>query len=79
MSDSKTPTVGDIVLYLAYGTPGGEYKKQYRAAIITDVADPEKEIVTLAILNPTGIFFSPPIPKDDGSHKSGTWTFRINE
>lgn len=77
----KTVTVGDIVLYLAYGTPGGEYSPEYRAAVVTSVIDPQKEIVTLAILNPTGIFFSPPIEKAeiDAIPKSGTWTFRINE
>lgn len=31
------PTVGRTVHYLSYGTPGGEYKSETRAAIITQV------------------------------------------
>lgn len=31
------PTVGRIVHYVSYGTPGGEYGKEHRAAIITAV------------------------------------------
>jgi hypothetical protein len=31
------PTVGRIVHYVSYGTPGGEYTSQCRAAIITEV------------------------------------------
>ena len=33
----QTPAVGRIVHYVSYGTPGGEYTSQCRAAIITDV------------------------------------------
>ncbi len=31
------PTVGRIVHYTSFGTPGGEYTKQCRAAIVTEV------------------------------------------
>lgn len=31
------PTVGRVVHYLSYGTPGGEYGRECRAAIITGV------------------------------------------
>jgi hypothetical protein len=31
------PTVGRIVHYVSYGTPGGEYTQQCRAAIIAEV------------------------------------------
>lgn len=31
------PSVGRIVHYVSYGTPGGEYRSKCRAAIITEV------------------------------------------
>ena len=50
------PSVGRIVHYMAYGTPGGEYKSEPRAAIVTGVVD--DETVHLCVLNPTGMFFN---------------------
>lgn len=32
-----TPAVGRVVHYVSYGTPGGEYKSECRAATITEV------------------------------------------
>jgi hypothetical protein len=54
------PTVGRVVHYVAYGTPGGEYASVDRAAIITQVHEPDKEDspVGLAVLNPSGLFFN---------------------
>jgi hypothetical protein len=62
------PSVGRIVHYVSYGTPGGEYTSQCRAAIITGVdtyqepgqnADGEHlGHVALAVLNPEGMFFN---------------------
>ncbi|AEV52178.1 hypothetical protein RoPhRER2_gp32 [Rhodococcus phage RER2] len=50
------PTVGRIVHYQSYGTPGGEYLPEPRAAIITQVR--KAGIVGLCVLNPTGQFFN---------------------
>ncbi|MEV6547988.1 hypothetical protein AB0M57_04670 [Streptomyces sp. NPDC051597] len=56
------PTIGVIVHYVSYGTPGGEYGKECRAAVVTEVAptrNPEGSwVVGLAVLNPTGFFFN---------------------
>lgn len=49
------PSVGRIVHYQSYGTPGGEFKSQPRAAVITEVVN--DETVHLCVLNPTGQFF----------------------
>lgn len=49
-----TPTVGRQVHYVSYGTPGGEYTSECRAATITEVRDGH---IGLAVLNPTGLFF----------------------
>lgn len=73
MSEDRTPmpAVGRIVHYVSYGTPGGEYGQECRAATITQVW-PDNSTVGLAVMNPTGMFFNPEI-RYDGSHKGGTW------
>lgn len=67
-----TPTVGRLVYYVAYGTPGGEYKAgAERAAVITQVnAD---GTVGLCILNPTGMFFTVSVKNDQDGKAPGTW------
>lgn len=50
------PTVGRIVHYVSYGTPGGEYAQQCRAAVVTEIVS--DDAVGLAVLNPTGTFFN---------------------
>ena len=75
------PTVGRIVHYVAYGTPGGEFRPAHRAAVVTEVRemkpeDPEassKYEAKLCVLNPTGIFFSDWLPEDPSGQRGGTW------
>jgi hypothetical protein len=59
---TQQPSVGRIVHYVSYGTPGGEFKSECRAAIITEVPDAvwqdDAQPVGLAVLNPTGMFFN---------------------
>lgn len=68
------PSIGRIVHYVSYGTPGGEYGKECRAAIITELAHPDEDaaVVGLAVLNPTGMFFNR-APHDEDEHAGGTW------
>jgi hypothetical protein len=62
----QKPTVGRIVHYQSYGTPGGEYKPAPRAAVITTVEDlDDAGTVGLCILNPTGQFFNPSVCYSD--------------
>jgi hypothetical protein len=76
--------VGRVVHYASYGTPGGEFKPDCRAAIITALREPPKdhpdaELVDLAVLNPTGMFFNQRCPHDEGflrddvTRPGGTW------
>ncbi|MBJ7479235.1 hypothetical protein [Rhodococcus sp. (in: high G+C Gram-positive bacteria)] len=64
----RQPSVGDVVHYQSYGTPGGEYLPEPRAAIITAVYDGLEDnphgrpYVGLCVLNPTGQFFNPNVP-----------------
>lgn len=81
----QVPSVGRVVHYVSYGTPGGEYHSRCRAALITevqqvaDVEDLTPSIVGLAVLNPTGLFFHPighengPCPQNESHHEGGTW------
>jgi hypothetical protein len=74
------PSVGRIVHYVSYGTPGGEYKSECRAAVVT--AGPhlvsgtfEKgggEAVGLCVLNPEGMFFNQHVLFDDGAETPGS-------
>lgn len=78
------PTVGRIVHYVSYGTPGGEYTSQNRAAIITAVHNdkpvPEHGVpyVDLFVMNPTGVFLNQDVKYDPGNpdgtgRAGGTW------
>ena len=65
-----TPSVGRIVHYVSYGTPGGEFLSECRAAIVTEVG--EDETVGLCVLNPTGLFLNRGLRHDE-SKAGGTW------
>jgi hypothetical protein len=52
------PSVGRIVHYQSYGTPGGEYLPSPRAAIVTEIDPNDEFTVGLCVLNPTGQFFN---------------------
>lgn len=69
------PSIGRIVHYQSYGTPGGEYESVCRAAVVTDVhgTDASGYVVSLAVLNPEGMFFNRRVPEGDSGHSGGTW------
>lgn len=72
------PSIGRIVHYQSYGTPGGEYLPEPRAAVITSVGVNEQ--VALAILNPTGLFFNECIahaPDDKPTPGCWNWPPRV--
>ncbi len=71
-----TPSVGQIVHYVSYGSPVREngtrrYESKCRAAIVTDVPDLLSEqpndgtTVSLAVLNPTGVHHDIEVPYDE--------------
>jgi hypothetical protein len=82
------PTVGRIVHYVSYGTPGGEYRSECRAAIVT--SETTDWSISLCVLNPDGLFFNHGVEQDEGTvedvpvngpgavrarttHRGGTW------
>lgn len=68
----QVPSVGRMVHYQAFGTPGGEHPSVPRAAIVTAVHS--DECVSLCVLNPAGMFFSQSTNYDGSeSPKGGTW------
>jgi hypothetical protein len=64
------PSIGSIVHYVSYGTPGGEYKSECRAAVVTEVAA-DDSTAGLCVLNPTGQFFNRGVPYHDGAETPG--------
>lgn len=58
---TQTPSIGRVVHYHSYGTPGGEYLPEPRAAIVTAIElvaeNPDAYTASLCVLNPTGMFF----------------------
>jgi hypothetical protein len=69
------PSIGRVVHYVSYGTPGGEYTRQCRAAIVTEVhPSPDgPETVGLAVLNPEGMFFNRICRHSEAARDGGTW------
>lgn len=72
------PSIGRIVHYRSYGTPGGEFLPEPRAAIITEVnhvsEDGKTMVASLAVLNPTGMFFNTSVPYSEDP-KPGCWSW----
>lgn len=79
----QKPSVGRIVHYVSYGTPGGEYPSVCRAAIVTAVDDYQTPAVndegdhighvSLCVLNPEGMFFNKSVRQSEDDHRGGTW------
>jgi hypothetical protein len=72
------PSVGRVVHYRSHGSAGGEYQPQCRAAIVTEVGDPEGADadlakIGLAVLNPEGMYFSRGVPYDASGDRGGQW------
>jgi hypothetical protein len=53
----QKPSVGRIVLYMRYGSPGGEHKPEPSPAIVTKVDD-DGMTCWLTVFNPTGMYFN---------------------
>jgi hypothetical protein len=70
--------IGRIVHYVSYGTPGGEYGSECRAAIVTEVdhyLDPAST-ASLTVFNPSGLFLNQKCPHADFSPTEpvgGSW------
>lgn len=72
------PSIGQVVHYVSYGTPNGEYESECRAAIITYVDQYQPPVddafighVDLCVLNPTGVIFGRGVHYHDGGETPG--------
>lgn len=71
----QLPSVGRMVHYVAFGTPGGEFPSGVcRAATITCVDQPGNPYspVGLCVQNPTGMFFNLSVSYS-ADKNPGTW------
>lgn len=68
----QKPSIGRIVHYQAYGTPGGEHPSVPRAAIITEVGHDGE--VGVCVMNPTGLFLNRGV-KYSETPKPGCWNW----
>jgi hypothetical protein len=74
MAEEQKPSVNRAVHYVAYGTPGGEFPAGVcRAAIVTEVSPKWPMVVSLCVLNPTGLFFNQGVGYDDVTKAPGSW------
>ncbi|MET7457711.1 hypothetical protein ABZT03_38850 [Streptomyces sp. NPDC005574] len=79
--------MGRVVHYRSFGTPGGEYASECRAAVVTEVPQYLTQepmdgcpngtdgewIASLAVLGPSGTFFDRNVRQDEDSRDGGTW------
>lgn len=74
---NNKPTIGRIVHYQKYGTPGGEHKAEPSPAIITKVVSEETQECQLFVMNPTGVYFNTTPYSAD--LKPGHWSWPVRE
>lgn len=53
----QKPSIGRIVHYQKYGTPGGEHKAEPSPAVITKVEE-DGSTCHLFVMNPNGLYFN---------------------
>lgn len=68
--------IGTTVHYVSYGTPGGEYTSECRAAVLStkpsNVPASAQQAADLVVLNPTGLFFNGHVIYS-AERRGGTW------
>lgn len=76
----QQPSVGRAVHYVSHGTPAREdgtqaYGSVCRAATITELAQPDEDsdVVGVAVMNPTGMFFNRAAYDGTDNPEGGTW------
>lgn len=71
--DQQKPSIGRIVHYQKYGTPGGEHKAEPSPAVITKVKE-DGLTCHLFVMNPNGCYFNE-TPYSGGEPIPGHWNW----
>lgn len=71
------PTIGRVVHYQRHGSPDGTHKSEPSPAIITKVN--EDGTVSLAVFNPTGMYFQAVAKQAIADPIPGCWNWPIIE
>lgn len=66
-------SIGRVVIYMKYGTPGGEHKAEPSPAIITKVINEDTQECQLFVMNPNGVYFNSCQYSEDP--KPGCWSW----
>lgn len=70
----QKPSIGRIVIYTKYGTPGGEHLPEPSPAIITKV-DEDETTCHLFVMNPNGCYFNKTTFSE--TPKPGHWSWPL--
>ena len=70
----QKPTIGRIVIYTKYGSPGGEHLPEQSPAVITKVDD-DGTTAHLFVMNPNGCYFNK-TPFSE-TPKPGHWSWTV--
>lgn len=71
------PTIGRIVMYMRFGSPGGEHKAEPSPAIIVKVLNEETQECQLFVVNPNGFYFNATQYSEE--LKPGCWSWPKKE
>lgn len=55
---NQKPSIGRVVHYQRFGSPGGEHKPEPSPAIITKIIDESTQRCQLFVMNPNGLYFN---------------------
>lgn len=69
----KTPSIGRMVHYMRYGSPGGEHKAEPSPAVITQILDAETGKCQLFVMNPNGVYHNATEYSEEP--KPGCWSW----
>jgi hypothetical protein len=64
--DALKASVGRIVHYVSLGSADGRYTPMCRAAVVTQIAPGNPDLVGLAVINPAGVFFDVAVQYEPG-------------
>lgn len=74
---SQKASIGRVVHYHRYGSPGGEHKPEPSPAIITKVNNEETQQCQLFVMNPNGLYFNDTPYSEEPKPGHWNWPPRI--